>query len=235
MNTPVQFTAVLEEKIEHNSKFVQYQFELSQPHQLDFQAGQYVSILVSPKGERRAYSLCSSPEIKHGFEILLNTAPAGLGVNFFLNLKFGDKITGLGPIGQFVLTDQAEKALVFVATGCGIAPIKSMLLQLIQEKQDKREITLYWGMRYADELFWLDEFQDMVETFGNFHFYPVISQPTAKWTLSTGHVTDLLLAHTFETQTGFYLCGTTNMIKDVNKLLINKGVTEEFVHYEKFF
>lgn len=234
MITPAKFTAKLEEKIEHNQKFIQFEFELTQPHVLNFQAGQYVSLLVSQTGERRSYSICSSPATQHGFELLLDLSPAGLGVEFFSKLQFGDEISGLGPIGQFVLNDKLEEALVFVATGSGIAPIKAMLLELIQEKQDKRDITLYWGLRYVHELFWLDELQDMVESADNFHFYPVISKPSVEWTLSTGHVTDLLLAHNFKAQTGFYLCGSGSIVKDVKQLLLDKGVTADYLHHEKF-
>lgn len=235
MNVPKPFKAKLEEKIVHNDKYSQYCFELLEPHDLNFLSGQYVSLQVDQKGQRRSYSICSTPATQHGFELLIDNSPAGLGSQYLDSLQFGDVIEGLGPIGQFVLSDQLEETLVFIATGSGIAPLHSMILDLIQVRQDPRELMLYWGMRHAEELFWLDEFQDIVEQLPNFKFYPVLSQPSAEWTLSTGRVTDMVLAHHFHPTTGYYLCGGALMIKDVVAILTKKNVLPKYIHHEKFY
>ena len=235
LNPPKQFTAKFEEKIEFNDKFAEYHFELTEPHELGFKSGQYVSIQVDDVGHRRSYSITSSPATQHGIELLIDRSPGGIGSQYLDNLKFGDSVRGIGPMGQFVIADQSETALVFIATGSGIAPMRSMILDLVQVRQDPREIVLYWGMRHAHELFWLDDFQGLVEQLPNFHFYPTLSQPHPEWTLSTGRVTDLVLAHEFRPATGFYLCGRANMIQDVSKILTEKGVSPTNIHVEKFF
>jgi len=235
----VRFKARLEEKQEYNSRFTKYSFELVEPHSLEFQAGQYISIKVSEKGEMRAYSICSSPDIKHGFELLIDYSPNGVGVNYFKQLQLGETssmITGLGPVGRFVIDEeQDEQEIVLVAAGSGVAPMMSILLDLLQVKQDQRSITLYWGMRTADLLFWLEEFNLLGDTFANFHFYPILSKPTPEWSLSRGRVCDLLLAHEFPPQTGFYLCGGRQMIVDTKQILIDKGVTPQYIHHEHFY
>lgn len=235
MQTPTQFSAKLEEKIEHNARYIQYQFELIQPHELSFQAGQYVSLKVSDQGDRRSYSFCSSPGLTHGFELLVDVSPAGLGSQYLQSLQFGDTVSGLAPLGHFTIANIPEQSLVFVATGSGIGPLYSMITDLIQEKQDPRPITLYWGIRHPHEFFWLSDFQDMVEAVERFSFYPVVSQPVEEWTLSTGRVTDLLQVHQFPAETGFYLCGSDRMIADVKQLLIDKQISEQHIHHERFF
>ncbi len=234
--TPQQYRARFEDKVVHNDKFTQFKFELIEPHEMPFVAGQYVSIKVSERGDRRSYSISSSPNIQHGFETLVDLTPGGLGSNLLKNLQFGDEIELLGPLGQFVIDQQNQEAeLAFIATGSGISPFKAMILDQLQEKQDTRPITLYWGLRYAHELFWQDEFIELVETYENFHFTPILSRPSEEWPLSRGRVTDILETKEFAANTGFYLCGNDNMIADASNLLQAKAVDLSRIHYEKFF
>lgn len=233
---PQQYRARFEDKVVHNEKFTQFKFELVEPHEMPFVAGQYVSIKVSERGDRRSYSISSSPDINHGFETLVDLTPGGMGSTLLNNLQFGDEIEVLGPLGQFVIDPQSqENELVFVATGSGISPFKAMILDQLQVKQDTRPITLYWGLRYAQELFWQDEFIELVENYQNFHFTPVLSRPPEEWPLSRGRVTDILAAKEFNDRTGFYLCGNENMIADAVKLLQEKGIDSQYIHHEKFF
>lgn len=232
--SPLQFTARLEEREDHSERFIELHFEMDQPHELHFAAGQYISIKVDEIGTRRSYSICSTPAVAHGFELLVELVPEGKGSTFLNALQLGDRIQALGPLGRFVIADQPESAIVLVATGSGISPIKSMLENLVQDRRDSREITLYWGMRYIQDWFWLDEIEDMVEETENVHFYPVLSKPGPEWTLSTGHVTDLLEQHTFDMQTGFYVCGSKQMTQSTEQLLLAKGVRPELIHHEQF-
>lgn len=230
---PVQFVTRFEDKIIHNEKFVEYHFEMETPHRLEFAAGQYVSVKVAETGERRSYSLCSAPSIDHGFELLLDISPGGLGTQRLESLQYGERLEGIGPLGNFVISTQPESAISLIATGSGIAPLKSMLLDLV-EKRDPRPITLYWGMRNAQHLFWLDEIQDIVEATTNVSFYPVISQPNSEWTLSTGHVTDLLSVHQFPQDTGYYVCGSKEITESIQQFLLEKSIAPEYIHHEAF-
>jgi NAD(P)H-flavin reductase len=246
MTTPQQFTAKLEDKTIHNEKFVQYRFELVKPHTMEFAAGQYVSVKVDEKGIRRSYSICSSPAVTHGFELLIDTSPNGIGTNFFKNLEFGDQVELMGPLGVFTLAAensvaesseaaQNSESVVLVGTGSGIAPLRSMVLELLQVNQDQRQIHLHWGVRYAHNLFWLDEWQELEESFPNFHFHPVISRPIPDWILCRGRVTDCLSLHDLPSNASYYLCGGQAMTTDVTALLEKREISAAQVHHEKFF
>ena len=242
---PQQYIATLADIMVLNDKFIQYEFELVQPNELNFIAGQYASFLVNPNGTRRSYSICSSPSVTHGFELLIDMEPNGLGVQFFKNLKNGDEVSFLAPLGRFVINDvpvndastgnsSAESEITLIATGSGIAPFRSMILDLLQDKQDQRPVTLYWGMRFVEQLFWLDEFEDLQQSFSNFKFNPVISKPVPDWPLSRGRVTDVLGVLDCSIQAGYYVCGNPNMVEDIIALLGNKGIPVERIHQEKF-
>lgn len=236
MNPPQRVTARLTEITQHNDKFLQFFFEYVQPPTVAFKAGQYASIQVSEHGDRRSYSVSSSPDVTHGFELLVDISPGGVGSQFMQHLKEGDTINALLPLGVFTIADAAdEAALQLVATGSGITPFHSMVLDLLQVQHDPRPITLYWGMRQAEYLFWLEEFQDLMDAFPNFSFHPVISQPVAEWTLCRGRVTDCLSVHELPANAGYYLCGNQHMIKDCMALLTAKGVPATHIHHEKFF
>ncbi len=235
MNPPRRGKARLSEKVQLNDKYTQYYFEMVEPFAFEFLSGQYVSVQVSPRGDRRPYSICSSPDKKHAFELLLDLIPGGLGSNFLYQLPFGSEVDILAPMGVFTLADPTtEDAIVLIATGSGIAPFRSMILDLLQGKHDQRQIIFYWGLRHEQYLFWQDEFLELAESFSNFHFHPVISQPTPQWPLCHGRVTDCLSVHEQPANAGYYLCGNTQMVEQVVQQLTEKGVAKDHIHHEKF-
>lgn len=233
---PQQYTAKLSDKVIFNPKFEHYTFELVQPNKLSFTAGQYVSFAVSGQGHRRSWSICSSPENDHGFEILIDPAPMGIGTQFLQDLQLGGEVKLLAPLGQFVIDESGtEQSLAFVATGVGVTPFRAMILDLLQLKKDTREMTLYWGLRHIEDLIWQDEFQELAENFKNFHFHPVMSQASQEWPLCRGRVTDCLSIHELPVNAGYYLCGSDQMIQDVKNSLLSKNVPAEHIHREKFY
>ncbi|MCA9369931.1 MAG: hypothetical protein H6774_00380 [Pseudomonadales bacterium] len=232
---PQRFIAKLEDKTIQSTKFTQFKFELVEPYRLDFLAGQYVSFKVSESGDRRSYSICSSPDIKHGFELLVEILPDGLGSQYLNTLPFGSQVEILAPMGMFTL-EKAPVATeyIFVATGSGVAPYFSMLQELLQVQHDTRPITLYWGLRYGEEMCWQDEFSLLAEAFENFTFHPVLSRPGEGWPLCSGRVTDCLSVHHISTEADFFLCGNKTMIADMTELLSQKGVVKTHIHTEQF-
>lgn len=235
---PQQAIAKLEERIEHNKRFIEFHFELTQPHTLDFQSGQYVSVKAHENGTRRSYSITHRPDINHGFELLVDLQPGGYGSKFFEQLQFGDEVEVLAPLGRFVLEPfQPDTTLYFVASGSGIAPYKSMINDLLQLQQVPNKIELHWGMRHADELFWLDEWRELEDNFKNFTFHPVLSRPPSEWSLSRGRVTDVFKLHTLHdpAKSQIYLCGSTPMIDDMVTVAQHRGFTEDQIFHEKFY
>ena len=234
-----QGTAKLSDKIQLNDKYIHFFFEMTQPNQLEFEAGQYVSVGIPNVGNRRPYSIASEPDKKHAFELLLDLTPQGIGTKYLQGMNPGEEMAILAPMGVFTLAkgDQAqkEKSLMFVATGSGIAPLRSMILDLLHRQQDKREMWLYWGMRYDTDLFWTEEFHELERAFPNFHFHLTLSQANEDWPLCRGRVTDCLRIHELPAEAGYYICGNGKMIEEVaNFLSTEKAIPPEFIHHEKF-
>lgn len=236
MQQSQEYTAIFEDKQVYNDKFTHFHFELKQPFLMKFHAGQFISFKINDQGSRRAYSICSDPDIDHGVEILLDVSPQGEGVKYFQNLQLGNEVTFLGPMGRFVIEDNSqEEALALVGTGSGIAPLYSMMIDQLKNKEDTRPITLYWGLRHAAHLIWQDEFSRWSRQFVNFQFHPTLSQAEKEWSMCRGRVTNCLQVHDLPTNTGYYLCGGKAMIDDCKQVLLSRGVDPEFIHHEKFF
>jgi len=244
MQKPQQYKGKVSEHILINERFEYLHIELVEPHELEFQAGQYVSVDIgggdpaSAGQVRRAYSIASAPSMKHAVELCVDITPGGKGSEFLKNLKPGDEVSFLAPLGVFVMKPEnlvKEKNLLFVATGTGITPLRSMILDLLRDKQDARPMWLYWGLRFVEDMFWEEEFRQMHEFFKNFHFHLTLSKPPNHWPLCNGYVTNCL-KHELKLNAdwGVYLCGSKEMVVDGSKLMIEMGVPEEQVHFEKF-
>lgn len=235
-NPPQVFTAKLSDRFVHNPKFTQYSFELVQPNKMVFEAGQYASVAVDPAGHRRSYSICSTPDNDHGFDLFVDVEPHGLGVQFLEKLNFGDMISMLAPMGQFTIqSTDPTVPVVLVASGSGIAPLRSMLYDQIQKYNGERKVMLYWGLRYEADMCWADDLKDLVGNFPNVTFHPTISRASDAWPLCHGRVTDCLLVHDVDLTAEYYVCGNQQMILDTISVLTKRGVPESKIFHEKFY
>ena len=239
---PIQnFTARVADSTLLTDKFHYLHLELIEPKRIVFTAGQYILLSVPGTEQKKSYSIASSPEMDHAIELLIDMSPLGVGTTYINNLKLGDVVQFSAPSGQFAIAQpgtpigDSEKALVFIATGSGITPVKSMILDQLQTRKDVRKIILHWGLRLESDLCWLDEFEELARAFPNFQFHPVLSKAEAEWPLCRGRVTDCFEIHPMVPEAGYYLCGNKQMIDDVQKFLLQKGVSNDRIHHEKFY
>lgn len=237
MTAPQQFKARVAEHIVINEKFQFVHLELIEPDRIEFEAGQYISVDMG-EGYRRSYSIASAPSENHAIELCVDITPGKRGSQYFQNLKPGDEMKFMAPLGRFIMTDEdkvKEEKLLFVATGSGITPLRSTILDLLEDKNDKRLIRLFWGLRFVKDMFWEEEFRLKHESFPNFHYKLMLSKPPEKWPLLAGYSTHEIEALELDRTWGVYLCGNPEMISEVKELVIKKGVPENQVHFEKFF
>lgn len=235
-----QYTARLSESQMVAEKFWLGKFELVQPNRLEFLAGQYLLLNVPDSPQKKSYSIASDPSITHAIELLVDIAPQGPGTKYLSALKNGDQVSFYAPAGEFVQPADGtsvrneEQELVFVATGTGIAPLRSMYKHLLQGKNDMRRMKLFWGLRSEVDICWLEELRELSRAFPNFSFEIILSKPSPDWTLNTGHVTEYVLAGV-KPGVGYYLCGNPKMVAEVSEGLSQKNVEAMHIHSEKFF
>ncbi len=171
------------------------QLQLPASERFQFLAGQYLEFLLKDN-KRRAYSIASAPHEQGPLELHIRHLPGGL----FTDPLFGQASDGKqikekdilrfeGPLGSFFLREDSKKPIIFLASGTGFAPIKSMLMH-IQEKKIKREIHFYWGGRRPKDLYMDSLCQEFMHAIPGFHYTPVISDALAEdaWQGRTGFV-----------------------------------------------
>ncbi|MBS3106200.1 hypothetical protein J4419_00880 [Candidatus Woesearchaeota archaeon] len=126
----------------------------------------------------------------------------------------------------FTIKDE-RKPIVLVGTGTGVAPFRSMVADVLSRGFGKK-ILLLCGYRFEDEILYDREFSHLAKLHGNFDYHPVVSRPRPGYKGEIGRVQQLIEAHAKDMNADFYLCGLTEMIEDVKKLLEAKGAKRIF-------
>ncbi len=228
MHTPALHTARIKHIQQLTETVYEFTYTFLDAAPLRFTAGQYGTVIIDG-ATRRQYSFCSDPKQTDTVCMVIDTKPMGLGSTYFLSKKVGDAIQMLAPLGTFVLTDSPRKKM-FVATGTGIGPLRSMLYIAIPNTP----VRLYWGLRHESDMYWDTEFTELAKTHPTFHYHLVLSQPEASWRGNTGHVTEYIAKENELMDTEYYLCGNKQMIADVKKLLLAHTIPESQIKTELF-
>ncbi|GAB4026456.1 MAG: hypothetical protein Fur0011_2230 [Candidatus Microgenomates bacterium] len=241
----MKYKARLSDKyyLSENKRFLLLKFELVEPNEIKFEAGQYVSIKISERGERRSYSIASTPDNMHGFNLLAEMVVGGLGSNYLQNLNPGEVVEVIGPLGKFVVNEKNDQASsnvsnkLFIATGSGIVPIWSMINDLLINKKTLAPIRLHWGMKREEDLFWVDNLERLTEAHPNFVYDIVLSRGSDNWGLCRGHVQDCLMRDFPNGELNNwegYVCGSQEIVKDVCLKLEELKMSKESIYHEQF-
>lgn len=172
--------------------------EVEEP--IDFVPGQYVTLQFHQTP--RAYSLASSPNRTY-LECCIRRVPGGrLTPDLFEDLEEGDEVSVRGPNGDFVLADPSPRDMVFLATGTGVAPLKSMIEYTFETGHDSyegedRDVWLFLGASWKDDLAYYDRFRELEDEHDNFHFVPALSRERylTRWHGETAYVQNTLMKY----------------------------------------
>ncbi len=201
-----------------------------------FKAGQYISIKVCDDQKTpcfRPYSISSSPHQTDTLNLCLKVIPNGRATTWLNTLEPNTHIEFLGPIGNFLFTP-SQKTTLFIATGTGIAPFKSMIEDELA-KGNKQNFHLIFGVRHIKDIFYKEFFETLATKHSNFKFTLTLSQPEGQHEAKTGRVTDFLQTLDIVPEnTSAYICGLKAMITDVTAILEKKGIPKTEIHFEKY-
>jgi phenol hydroxylase P5 protein len=208
---------------------------------LHFQAGQYVQLHVPGVQGTRAFSIANSPaQVLAAGEIELNVriVPGGVATTWLhQSLKVGDSLRVSGPYGRFLVRKSAKLPLVFMAGGSGLSSPRSMIHDLLEDKS-LQPMTLVYGQRTADELYYDEAFRALAAKYPHFTYVPTLSgEPEGSdWTGARGFVHDVAKAHFGGTFAGHqaYLCGPPVMIEACIGALMQGRLFERDIYTEKF-
>ena len=189
----------------------------------NFNSGQYVNII---KGNlTRSYSIANSSDHNNQLEFFIKNYENGLMSAYFFNeAKINDLLRLEGPIGTFFLRDTSLKNIVFLATGTGIAPIKSILegLDKSYEQYQNKNLWIIVGARYQHDLFWKPNLKNL-----NIKYIPVLSREVNDYNGAKGYVQDIVLKQQIDLEdTQVYACGSNDMINSAKELFLKNNLKE---------
>lgn len=221
----------------------------------DFKAGQFITMDL-PIGEKRnqrwrSYSIASAPGpareatgpssgatmAPNHLELCIVHLEGGLATNWLFNeAKVGTNIKFKGPDGAFTLPDRIENELVMVCTGTGIAPFRSMVLDVFNKNIPHRGIHLIFGTRTADGILYHQEFEALAQTMPGFRYSVALSREFREG-YHHGYVHGVYREAYAEKHPGitFYLCGWAKMVDEaVVNLIAQLGYERGQVKYELY-
>lgn len=209
-------------------------FRLAPGKELHFRTGQFAQMFIPlPDGKirRSSYSIASAPSRTDAFELCVTLVDGGKSSTYLHNLKPGDKIQAMAPLGTFHFFDDGRDS-VFVATGSGIAPFRSMILDQLEKKTSKT-LTLIFGNRFEEDIIYRKDWEALAVKHRNFKPHFTLSR--ADWKGMKGYVQDHIEDSVPDPKSkNFYICGLKNMIDAVEQKLLALGVPKEQIHFERF-
>jgi ferredoxin-NADP reductase len=252
--------------LSHAAETYHLEFILPDLERFPFLPGQFISAVArdaAGKDQIRAYSLASAPD-NNRIELCLNRVDGGFFSNLLADLPdlpLGGSIEVYGPNGFFTLREPLTDS-IFVATGTGVAPMRSFLQWLFPANGSDRcrgkQIWLVYGTRHESEIYYREEFQSLALRHPNFHYLPTLSRASEGWIGLRGYVQDHV-AHLLGNRARVlgqplhvppvdplvppaelkfdihaYLCGLSPMINSVRDLLKSFGWHRRQIIFERY-
>ncbi len=223
-----------------------------QPHWHHIEHLEYEHLACS-----RSYSLAETSKNTDElvFTIKIQSAPKnvtlpGVGSSYLCNLTQGDIVDAVGPFEEFYAEEGGENNMVFLGAGSGMAPLKSIIEdQIALHNQAKnnidfdisvkpRHIHFFYGARTQDDLLYSQYFNNLVQQYDHFHYYPVLSQENNDWKGSKGYVQEALSLQFCDLgdidNLDFYLCGPQALMTETIALLKSKKVKNSAIKFDSF-
>jgi ferredoxin--NADP+ reductase/benzoate/toluate 1,2-dioxygenase reductase subunit len=190
--------------------------------QLEFRAGQHITVGIPTDVDVREYSVYSSPRDSF-IEILVKRVSYGSVSPRLAALRAGEAVEVDGPFGSFTIPVEESGAgeFLFVATGTGIAPYRSFV-----GAYDGLNYRILHGVRYSDELYAREVFEPS-------RHVPCVSRDSGIG--FSGRVTTYLRDNPVSSATRCYLCGNCDMIYEAFGILRGFDVPAESIHAEVYF
>jgi CDP-4-dehydro-6-deoxyglucose reductase len=222
--------------IDETDKVKRFFLQIKNIEHFNFIPGQFVmlDLPIDTKIRTRSYSISSAPEA-NVIEMIIVEKEGGAASNYlFGEVQLGTIIKTSKALGRLILQYPITQELCFIATGTGVGPFRSMLLDMVNKQLSFSKVTLIFGTRYEKDILYYNEFTELKKQLLNFEYIPVLSREE-NWKGEKGYVHQVyenLFADKHSTL--FYLCGWANMIKEARERLHSMGYDKSQVKFEVY-
>lgn len=195
------------------------------PDLMRFSPGQYMHLSMG-EHDFRPYSIASAPH-KNDLEFHIRDSGQGLSHHAVHHLAIGDEVSLQGPFGV-AFSFPAGKALVLIAGGVGISPVKSIVEAALDARLDidsAPQLHVIWGVRDAGHLYLDAHLKNLAQKHANFTYTPVIAA-------SVADAVDNFYPSL--ENTALYLAGPKPMIDATLPVLLSKNAQKDYIFSDAF-
>lgn len=202
-----------------------FTIELPGSLSLNHAPGQFVELSVFGVGEA-PFSISSSPSRSNGtFELCIRQA--GQVTNALHALGTGATVGIRGPFGRgFPVQHFRGKDLLFLPGGLGLAPLRSLINQVLDDRSNFGRVIILYGARHPSELLFQDELALWSER-GDVEVRLTVDRADDDWQGHVGVITTLIPEiQVYAPNTVAFTVGPPVMYRFVLMELLGKGIRE---------
>ncbi|WP_291633678.1 FAD/NAD(P)-binding protein [Clostridium sp.] len=191
--------------------------------------GQCAMISVPPLGEA-IFSITSSPTQKDYMEFSVKRC--GAVTEYLHSLEVGCEIGIRGPYGNnFPVEDELKgKDLLFIGGGIGLAPIRSVINYVMDNRENYGKVDILYGSRSPGDLVFQKDIFENWPSMPNTDVHLTVDRPADGWEGHVGFVPSYVKEIGFNTNKVALLCGPPIMIKYTLQTLMEIGFKKDQVY-----
>jgi sulfhydrogenase subunit gamma (sulfur reductase) len=196
---------------------------------LGHQPGQFVMLSIPGVGEA-PISVSSSPSRSNGhFELCVRRMGDVTGA--LHRMKPGDVVGIRGPFGHgFPIERMRGRDLLFAPGGLGLAPLRSLINQVLDERGSFGRVIILYGAKRPAELLFRDELEQWAAR-DDVEFHVTVDRGDETWTGNIGVITTLFPKITVDPRnTVAVTCGPPIMYRFVLMEMLGKGIPETQIY-----
>ena len=206
-----------------------FTFELPEGQSLGNEPGQFVQVSLLGIGEA-PISISSSPSRSNGtFELCVRQV--GDVTNALHNLEPGAMVGIRGPYGHgFPIDRMKGKDVLFAAGGLGLAPLRSLINQVLDERGLFERVIILYGTKQPSEILFKEDIVEWAAR-DDVEFHMTVDQGDEDWQGNVGVITTLFPKITLDPRnTVAATCGPPIMYRFVLMELLGKGIPETQIY-----
>ena len=191
----------------------------------EYKSGQFAEVSVLGVGEA-PISISSSPTRSEAIEFSIRRV--GELTDALHELEPMDKIGIRGPFGNFFPLEEMEgKNLLIIGGGIGLAPLRSVILNVLDNRAKYGKIDIIYGARSPQDLVFTSEYKEW-QAVDNTRLHLTVDRGDEEWKGNVGLVpTFLKEINPSPENTTSITCGPPIMIKFVIEALNELGFSSE--------
>ena len=159
------------------------------------------------------------------------TRAVGTVTRAMSKLQPGDVLGLRGPFGShWPLDAAADRDVVLVSGGIGLAPLRPVIYQLLDRRADFGKVVLLYGARTQEDMLYRDELAQWRARF-DLDIHVTVDRATGGWFGNVGLVTDLVPRAPFDPRRAVAMvCGPEVMMRHTVAALQKRGVADSRIY-----